>query len=1422
MKADIHLFIEDKEIEFNKDPQIVFNYKLSEITNPTAVKNSFSKSITIEGTPTNNDIFSNIWSIESYYNGYNFNHNKKTSFVIYINGSIYEQGYVKLDNVTTKNNNVEYSISLFGGLGQFIWNLAYADGEGNSKRTLADLSYATDYYSEPNLDFNITKETVWDAWNTLMGNPNAVYDEKDVNRPNNYLYDDKWQLFNFIPMCNGVPNDFDASKVMININGIPEGIIQSAKDGYLSVNGYTLGEASEDMTEWETRDLRSYLQRGAIKMDRIIEACCQPSNNGGYQVKLDNHFFNSTNPYYADAWVTTKMCSEMELENGTSTVVDNATLVKRGNTSYYDIRYDVPTLSKSTNMDMSMKITFMPDTASTADLYMSGVYEYDEKDGRGSIRRLAYKNDSGILIQLFAMDAADRIISYSKAYLLAEVNNSAFKENFYIYDGDYTFIQGKFKKNGLLYEFCDMNNNFISLNFSLIKAVEFDHLVLNIQTGCKEDSIYTQRKRFTKETKLFKTRNYYNKKSFDYDEAMSYLGLTNGLVDYPIVSFSVLVNDYEDLISGSKVTKDKLLASDKTPADYLLSYCKMFGLHIFQDPMEKADDTNLYPKGVIHIMDRNSFYKRDEIVDISKLIDYNKGVQMTPQMAGNKFYSFAVDQIDSDAAESYKSTYKNNFGEKIVNTNYEFDSSTKKLYDGNVFKAGIMVREKDKYFNHTRFSIDIPAYGYNGLTYSLYKGDDTLELEVTPKKLDSYPINIFGLDYYDNFPKLQAHSKDNESSDGSNVLMFYRGNIFTEGSQRMVDYWLTDDIAEMALLNDGAPCWIMTLSDKNDAGKTIAYKINQFPYFSRYITYGGQEGIITHSWDFGGSQTTYIPNTYNSDEMGIYDRCWKKYINDMYSINSRKLTCWVNLTEKPNVNWLRRFYWFSNSLWRINAIIDWNMSIDGLTKFEFIKVQDTANYALDKITTTGTMAIEFLTDSIDGNGGAMAGNVYMQDGGNWAFSDSVYAIDDEGNYYYYASDEICVPNRGSGITTPFVVNVPQNRTGKKLTWHISLAKWVWETTGGLVEGVFEQEPADISDLYFERDSTNVNVKYNEQSVVLDFIALNIDDSTIFTTSSGDGVKNIYIDKAKHTVTVNISENTGSAKRNMEITLKGTSNTGIEFETKATIIQNFNAYLTLSVNDYNFPSTGGELSVNIISNAEWEIVKFETIVWLGVEHTCPSSGSGDATFKVTCSKEETGSPKSGKIKLRLKEDPTVTAVLNLSQEAGVADWTVEYVVITNIMPYALIPSGFAYNLQANFINTEIDESRSKQGTRGMEDTAIINYIPFRKTFTSEESATEFIMRTNVELMMKADNTAPDSTYIYFVQYGGDTPISPKAAVNGDVPTGLSIRNNDEYLGWETDMENHKITVTLEAAVNSETLYALSEEDEEVLDTENNEE
>ena len=58
MRQAIRLFIGDREVEFSTPPQILFNYTQNDLTNPSVVKNSYTKTVKIEGTP-NNKLFLN-------------------------------------------------------------------------------------------------------------------------------------------------------------------------------------------------------------------------------------------------------------------------------------------------------------------------------------------------------------------------------------------------------------------------------------------------------------------------------------------------------------------------------------------------------------------------------------------------------------------------------------------------------------------------------------------------------------------------------------------------------------------------------------------------------------------------------------------------------------------------------------------------------------------------------------------------------------------------------------------------------------------------------------------------------------------------------------------------------------------------------------------------------------------------------------------------------------------------------------------------------------------------------------------------------------------------------------------------------------------------------------------------------------------
>ena len=70
------------------------------------------------------------------------------------------------------------------------------------------------------------------------------------------------------------------------------------------MDSFVLGSMEKEYTEWDMGDLRSYMQRPALRFRKLLEAICNPENNGGFTVNLDNTFFNDNNPYYNNAYLT--------------------------------------------------------------------------------------------------------------------------------------------------------------------------------------------------------------------------------------------------------------------------------------------------------------------------------------------------------------------------------------------------------------------------------------------------------------------------------------------------------------------------------------------------------------------------------------------------------------------------------------------------------------------------------------------------------------------------------------------------------------------------------------------------------------------------------------------------------------------------------------------------------------------------------------------------------------------------------------------------------------------------------------------------------------------------------------------------------------------------------------------------------------
>ena len=93
--------------------------------------------------------------------------------------------------------------------------------------------------------------------------------------------------------------------------------------------------------------------------------------------------------------------------------------------------------------------------------------------------------------------------------------------------------------------------------------------------------------------------------------------------------------------------------------------------------------------------------------------------------------------------------------------------------------------------------------------------------------------------------------------------------------------------------------------------------------------------------DFGISRELYVPSCSYEKEIGVYNKYWKRYIADVYSINTKVFDCYCYLDNIDEV--FREFYYYDNSLWILSKMVDWNIETK-LCKATFIKVNFIENY----------------------------------------------------------------------------------------------------------------------------------------------------------------------------------------------------------------------------------------------------------------------------------------------------------------------------------------------------------------------------------------------------------------------------------------------------------------------------------------------
>ena len=787
-------------------------------------------------------------------------------------------GYAKLDSVTDD----ALAVSLFGGLGELIYNLSY-DSAGN-KRTLASLDFGG---GDAELDFDIDASAVADAWARLGG---------DTSKP------EMWDIINFAPAYNGIPSDFSPDKALATPAdvGLPSSYTDAGGTQFDpdTNTGFSIINLSEQIDEWAAKDLRSYLQRPVVNVWKLLQAMADPDNNGGWTLDLTD-INNSTKWPYIGAWLTRPLLPSLGTYKQTS-LGASVTMTGLGVTTSTSVgRFDLADVPAGS--ELSVRMNFYPAFQVTGAGLPSTLASYAHVDASRTaslvlfIQAVAYASDNSV-VGYGNVSTLFRDTRASGAALAAYVGFTP--------DGGAAFnaVQrgDSYTTNGTYY----VRDTPVTLSVS---GINIDHVIIK-QTAyavAYYDSTLTPSYYYGNGTKPFAYL------FPDIDDASS-----------PVIPDGALILDgtgrssgatSDNLRSGAHVTKQMLLSTEATPADYLLAVCKTFGFMLLTDSAAKK----------VTILRRKSFYV-DETIDLTDRVDKSKGIEITPLSFDAKWYDFKHTAVGGAFEKEYEASEGVQYGIQRVDTGYDFDAEAKDLLNGVVLKSCAASCGSGKYWGYISGS---PTPFLNpGGTYTLWDSGGTSTDVAIPQADPAALVDYGTYPYHDLATRAEFRDAKNAPVEGADVLLLYVGD------ETMAQFALTDDLPAMDTLV-GGPCWIL---DTTGAGLDV-------PTFTRYTSADGWNA--DEMLDFGFPRQIDAPEDIFAAATSLYENAWQAFVADRLSVHGKVLRCRVlfhGLQVGPEL--LRKFYWYRGSLWVLNKISNYSLTTFDPAECEFIQVRDKDAY----------------------------------------------------------------------------------------------------------------------------------------------------------------------------------------------------------------------------------------------------------------------------------------------------------------------------------------------------------------------------------------------------------------------------------------------------------------------------------------------
>lgn len=988
------LYIKGKYVDVDDDQLFLFTYSNTSVESPEAIKNNYSKTITLTGTPNNNKLFDELYLVDSVIN--RFDTTKREPFELYDNGNLIESGYVKLNSIKYEKNNPSYDITLYGMLGDFFYKLAYKDDSNDVELSLKDLQY--NYKRMPVLlgqGDDAPSQTVdslsqdVDETNTLFyWNSDFIWNSWLMQFTDKYPHQNEcWEDFvTAAPVYSGYNEDFDNDVVVTNMNYPPKyddimpKSIKNGSDTYSTKQNYAKIKADREMDQWEIRDLRSSSQRPAIKLDKLFKKIVDYSKQNGYDIVFDKDIDftgekdNALNNYFHKSYIllnaldtsaeqTTLYSVSSPEEQTTSTSGWTEQNVKfndnlSADTSKYNVTYFNLLLNERfrplDNNDAQSKINNSSNFLTTSaylvnnDGYLRD--KYTSLFGAFVYYFKIYDGDNLVNEKVFFVECCKRKPKFRKQQQI--VFDNSIRQ--WIVDKIGHEVDYKIINENMINAVtpADTDNHFITfenditLNFALPRSSNAKVKLLRNYIALERMPKYLLGLWYERPNKMI--YKFTGDSVYNYSTGKWPSSLTN-FTSQSIISTDSNVYYGSQKFKSQYISKADLFANTASPFKYLVDWCKLFNMRFRTDITTKT----------IYIEQHNNYFV-DKIVNLTNKIDYSKDFNINPIYVDKRIYKFGIEADNENyAGYIYKKKYGSNYSSKMFNTKYEFDNETKQVFEDNTYKTNIDYLMSSPYFNTTLVKDNIqypnmllmPKY-----EYTLWNNEE--EYSQTMFGLQSY-YNILPKD--DAFYKQCLFDKENKTLESMNSLvMFDRLYIMPEQKGDYKPYMLTDDLPVLLALNNDNNCYLNAYyNDAKHYTPDTYWKLRtQNGIIDKYGT-TGKIGIWTfmlpimnnntsemnnysQSYYFKEPNPKFEHNDFDSNAC-IFDRYWSDYINDVFDKNTKVIECYAFLDEMP-VDALRKFYLINNSLWAIQEITDYNYKSKEPTKLTLIRVKNKYNY----------------------------------------------------------------------------------------------------------------------------------------------------------------------------------------------------------------------------------------------------------------------------------------------------------------------------------------------------------------------------------------------------------------------------------------------------------------------------------------------